>query len=195
LREEQRLLQERQKLYEQYLAEIEKDRKYIDQDRNDLIEAFTALGLNVEFDENGEIANIEELFDKIYEAWNSGDNSMFGTDPEEAEKLWEKLTETIERYEETLDLLHEKEQELAEATDELLDNILELVTTQVELRIEISDRDLKRIEYALKHIEDDVYKTAEALALLGRQGDVAMNKIAAYEQGIADILGISLEEF
>ena len=95
--------------------------------------------------------------------------------------------DALSKYEETLDLLHDKEKEIVDTENEIIDKALEIITTKVELKISISDRDLKRIDYALKHIEDDVYKTAEALALMGKQGDESMAKIAAYEQGITEI--------
>lgn len=187
LEEEQRLLIERNQLQQEYIKEIEETRKYLNEDKNKLVGSLTELGIDIKFDENGDISNIEEIFDQLIAAWNNGNNTIFGTDPEEAKKKYDAVIDALAQYEKTLDLLHNKEKEVADIENEIIDKALEIITTKVELKISISDRDLKRIDYALKHIEDDVYKTAEALALMGKQGDESMAKIAAYEQGITEI--------
>ena len=88
LKEEQKLREKNLELQQQYAKEIE---DWLAKDKEDLIKAYQDLGLAVEFDEDGEISNFEEL-EAAYVA--------FG---DESDETWKKAKEALAQYEESLD--------------------------------------------------------------------------------------------
>jgi hypothetical protein len=67
--------------------------------------------------------------------------------------------ESLETIEENADLIQEK-------LDQKLQNNFDIWSGELELDIEVNEKDLELIEYYLSKIEDDVYNMAEAAALM-----------------------------
>lgn len=179
LKEEQKLREKNLELQEQYRNEIE---DWLAKDKEDLIKAYQELGLAVEFDEDGEISNFEELQQAYLDAFEDLD--------EEGEEAWKDAQEALEQYEESLDLLNDKLDEIEQAAQEAFDALLEEVELKVQLDIDISDDKMAYLDYLLEKIDDDAYAAAQAIALLGDKTAETMRKIETYQNGINDILNL-----
>ena len=142
----------------QYLKEIE---KFYAQDKK----AVAKYG--AEFDEAGRIINYDEYMKK------HGAN--------------EAAVEALEQYEETYDLLKDKQQEIIDIQNQIYDAALEKTKYKVDLQINVNDDDLKYLNYLLEKLDDAAYDAAESIANLGQQAASQMKNIDAYRQGINDI--------
>jgi len=78
---------------------------------------------------------------------------------------------------------------MIEQMDDLADKLLELTKTKVELKIDISDDKIELLDYMLEKIEDDAYKVAEAIALIGDKTSENLERIDIYRSGLQEILG------
>ena len=142
----------------QYLKEIE---KFYAQDKK----AVAKYG--AEFDEAGRIINYDEFMKK------HGAN--------------EAAVEALEQYEETYDLLKDKQQEIIDIQNQIYDAALEKTKYKVDLQINVNDDDLKYLNYLLEKLDDAAYDAAESIANLGKQAASQMSNIDAYRQGVNDI--------
>lgn len=165
----------------------------------DLQSAFLAIDLeNVKssfeiepvIDDDGNISNYTELLEsataKLNEARTAFNNSAQEEADQEAleaaEEAYEKQMELLEQYEETLDELNDQMDTVTESFYELQDLKLEELEYRLELKMEINDSDLARIDYYMAKMEDDFYQMAEAAALItgpaeamGSGGSIGVN--------------------
>jgi hypothetical protein len=105
------------------------------------------------------------------------------------ERQYQEFTDALSQYEETQDLVRDKQQEIIDAENELYDLHLEKIDYKVNLQIEFSDDELSYLEYLLEKIENRAFSAADAIANLGYQTKAYFNQNDAYEQGIKDIFG------
>ena len=196
LKQQIELQKESVDLQRQYIDEIN---NYLAGDRNKM-QDFFANNFNIKFsfDENGVIENYQEIEDKLLNWYNNNANKELTDEQwEKVEEQYEQAKEYLSMYEETLNLSEEQLAELTNKLNELADLYLKLTQEQVEMRIDVSDDQLKMLEYQLEKIEDDAYKTAEAIALLGDQTQNTLDRVSIYENGLDDLLrhhGVTLEE-
>lgn len=174
-------------LAERKLQEVE---KYLELDAG----AIAAFG--AEFDTNGTIVNYDQLmqeqidkYNAAVEAYNNGPmdenaEALF----QQAEDDYNAFLEALKKYEETQDLWYEQAQAVADAKAQVLQLELEKTAYKVEIGIEWEDDDINRLDFLLKRIEDDAFKAAEAIGLLGEKTVDAMDKFNIYKQGFADVL-------
>lgn len=203
--EEIKLQKEAIELQRQYVDEIN---DYLAEDRVKMIEAFTPdklgfdLGFNLEIDENGVITNYRQLEEKLLEEENKliDKYNEGGLDDEayqEAQKKIDDAREYLKVYEETRDLYEEQWIKLREYLDELADSALELTKLKIDLDISISDDTLGLLDYMLEKIEDNAYKAAEAISLLGDKTNETLKRVDIYQSGLEEILnskGLSLDD-
>ncbi|MBQ7820077.1 MAG: hypothetical protein IJ341_10320 [Bacteroidales bacterium] len=105
------------------------------------------------------------------------------------------LKDAMATYEDTRELIEDLDAELEEKFNEWQDANFEILNTELELKIEINDMDLQRIEYYLGKIEDDFYQMAEAAALMvfdsngswGGQLTSYTDQLASQAQYLADL--------
>lgn len=182
LKEENKLREEALELQNQYEDEI---RDWLDKDKQALIDAYAAVGLDIQFDAEGEIANFEEL-EKAY--------VDFG---DESDETWKEAKEALSQYEETLDKLNDKLEEITELQQAIADAALELTQAQIELQLDVSVDRFEYLDYLLDKIDDDAYQAAEAIAILGDKTAETMKKVNTYTEGLEAILaqhGFSLAD-
>lgn len=151
-------LQDMKAAQEQYLTEIE---KFYDQDKK----AIAKFG--AEFDDEGRIINYDELMAKY------GSN--------------EEAMKALEQYEETYDLLKDKQEEIKDLQRQEYDKALEITQYKVDLKIDVNSDDLKFLEYLLGNLTDSAYDAADAIANLGQQTAAQLGNQEAYIQGINNI--------
>ena len=192
-------------LQRQYVDEIT---DYLAEDRTKMIEAFTPdklgfdLGFNLEIDENGVITNYRQLEEKLLEEENKlvDKYNEGGLDDEayqEAQKKIDDAREYLKVYEETRDLYEEQWIKLREYLDDLANSALELTKLKIDLDISISDDTLGLLDYMLEKIEDNAYKAAEAISLLGDKTNETLKRVDIYQSGLEEILnskGLSLDD-
>ena len=153
----------------------------------------TIGGPAIQFDENGNISNYDQIQDAMFNKYNQ----MTSLDEESEEwqvfeKKYEQLERYIEQYEETYDLLREEEANYQNLLNQRIDLELEKVEYKVEIQLEVPENQKEVIEYQLGRIEDDAKKTGEALALLTEQAEMTYDQILINKQGLNDALELSL---
>ena len=175
---------------DQYNTKLAEANDWLEKDKK----AMDAYGAR--YDANGVITNYDQIMDQqiaIYNAAVDRYNRSAQSDAdkerfEQAEKAYEKFLKAYEQYNETLDLVGELEQNVLDTIYKIQDKALEIITTQVQLNVEVNDRDIELIEYLMKQLEDKAYSAADAIALLGKEAANSLDKIAGYQEGIADVL-------
>lgn len=174
-----------------------------DQDQANLAAAASAAGLSFDFDpETGNILNYTDqmngLYARLASAEAGADPSNFSTKEEQddyiknyiepLEKLIEELETAYGKYEETKELRQDLQEEFDSKFYEWQDNNAEILTYTLELKLEIEDRELEKIEYMLSKIEDDFFSLAEAAALMTgyseETGEMAGGQYASYVQNL-----------
>ena len=178
---------------------IDLQRKYIDEinsylpgDKNEMVNSLIKLGITVEFDKDGVIENYRQIEEELLrqendliDQYNAG--SLDDDAYNEAQKKIDDAREYIKIYEDTLNLYEEQMTELANMLNELSDLALDLTKTRVELKIDVDDDTLKLLEYRLSRIEDNAYKTAEAISLIGDKTDITLDKISNWTEGLTNL--------
>ena len=96
------------------------------------------------------------------------------------------------QYEETYDLLRDEEAEYQDLLRQRIDLQLEKVQYSIEIQLDIPENEIAIIEYQLGKIEDDAFKSAEAIGLLTKKAENVYDQIQINKQGLNDLLELSL---
>ena len=155
------------------LVKEAKDYLAIDTER---LQSMLAPG-EFQVDQNGNLLNFEELQEKYRKAAEENKDDTHSKD------VWKAL----EQYEETLDKFYDAQGELRELIYQEMEHRLEKITTKVDLKINFDEKELKLLDHYIKRIDDDIYKTAEVLALTEKRLSVINKKIKDTQKGIKDI--------
>ena len=144
---------------------------------------------NATFDENGNISNYSALIQQATDELNAVINKYNNVKTEEAEKAveeaekkYEETVAVLEQYEETLSALREQEQKLIDLQYKIQDANYEKLQESLNLKIEIDESDLKRLDYFLNKFSDDFYKMVESAALMNKQIPTYKSLIGSYEE-------------
>lgn len=181
------------KAQKKYLSEIE---NYLPIDKEIMEKAYNEYigGPGIEYDMSGNISNFDEIQDAMFDKYNSMANAY--TDDSDEWKIFEKkyelLEKYIEQYEETYDLLRDQKQELQDLINQKIDIGLEQVQYAVEVKLDIPDDKIKFLEYRLERIDDDAFKSIEAVTLLTKKADEVYKKIQINKEALNDVLKLSL---
>ena len=126
-----------------------------------------------QIDENGNLLNFEELQQKYRKAAEVDKD-------ESAMDIWKAL----QQYEETLDKLQEANVEMQNLLYQEMELRLEKITTKAELKIDFDEREIKLLDHYIKRIDDNIYHTAEVLALTEEKLGHINQKIEDTKEGI-----------
>lgn len=181
---------------------INKQKEYVDAIKANLpidksvMDAYYAdvIGGNIQYDERGNISNYDAIQDAMFNKYNQM-TDMYDEDSQEwqvFEKKYEQLEKYIEQYEETYDLLRDEEEAYQDLLRQRIDLKLEKIQYSVEVQLEIPDNEIAVLEYKLGKIEDDAFKSAEAIGLLTREAEAVYDQIQINKQGLNDVLKLSL---
>ena len=174
---------------------------YLEEDKKALEKASADLGLKINIDDNNFITNYTDLMNqadkKLKDAYaNAGD-----TIDDEQQKVLDALEKKVEDFEaaiaqfdETRETLEDIENEVLDKTYERQDRNFEILNKELEIKIDIDDRALDRLEYYADKFSDNFYKLAETYALIfkGANGegvdkiDLAKDKLAQYAGTVND---------
>ena len=211
-------------------------KNYVDEDRKALDAAASEAGITFEYDpEDGYITNYTEQMSWLYEqldnAINAANADGNATEEEQEEiDKWQKYIDDIESvrgdYEEALDQWRSDEEKWLENRNQIWQDNFDILSEELELKVQLNTQDLEVLQYFLDKIEDAVYGIAEAFAsgkyfeqqfanysanlgLLSndetdedkmgfyqqlqqqyRDGEIGLSQ---YKQGLADIMGMTIE--
>lgn len=117
--------------------------------------------------ERARIANMEDgaTKDAAQEKYDA-DMDKLEKDREANDKAFEDTKEALSTYTDTLNLSEEAAAQLQEYIRQMQQIEYEKTMYKVEFQVEIDERALKVIEYKLKRLEDDFFKSAEAMAMI-----------------------------
>ena len=152
------------------------------------------IGGTIKYDERGNISNYDQIQDAMFAKYNKMAD-RYDEDSEEwqvFEKKYEQLEKYIEQYEETYDLLRDEETEYQDLLRQRIDLQLEKVQYSIEIQLEVPENEIAIIEYQLGRIEDDAFKSAEAIGLLTKKAENIYDQIQVNKQGLNDLLELSL---
>lgn len=138
------------------------------------------LKYGVQLDEAGRITNYDEVRQRYYQ--------QYASNPEAYADAWNKVNEELDRYEETLNLTEELEQEKLDKWYAIQDLKLENIEYEVTFNIEASEDTMKYLDLILKELDDDAYDAAKAIETLGEKTVTTAQDIEAYRKGISNIL-------
>lgn len=177
----------------EYLDEI---KNYLPVDKAVLEATYKDLigGPEMLFDEKGNISNFDAIQDAMYAKYNEMTERFTEDDTswEIFEKKYEQLEKYIEQYEETYDLLRDEEQKYQDLINQRIDAQLEKVQYKVEVKLDVSKDEVAVLEYQLDRINDDAFKSIDAIGLLFDKSVNLQKQIQINKQGLNDALGLSL---
>lgn len=169
---------------------------YLAQDKQSLLDAASAAGVSLAFDKDDTISNYTAVMNGLWNQLNNeitaanADGNADDTEQARIDAIQEKidnLKDAISQYDDTRGVLQDIIDAQQEAINQIQDNNADILNTKLELRIEINENDLKKIEYELSKIEDNAFKAAEAMALTANQRGSYLDELVAYQSSYADL--------
>lgn len=163
---------------------------YLKEDQEALNTAAKEAGVSFTYDKNGNITNYTEQMTAL---WQELDNAITKANKDgnatenEQEKIdaiqerIDKVKEAQEQYEETRELIEDIDQEVIDKFNEWQDNNFEMLNYKLEIKIELNDAELEKLEYYLDKYDGDFYKMAESIALVSDQIKVAEDSLNDYK--------------
>lgn len=149
--------------------------KYLDEDLDAMFKAASEAGVILATDENGLISNYTEVMTELYNELNAevtkANRDGNASESEQAridkiQKRIDALKDAMSQYDETRELIEDLDNELDEKFYQWQDNNYEMLTYELEIKLELNEDELKLIDYYLNKISDDFYQMAEAAALM-----------------------------
>lgn len=182
---------------------IAKQGEYLDQIKNYLPVDKAVLeatykdligGPEMLFDEKGNISNFDAIQDAMYAKYNEMTQKFTEDDTnwEIFQKQYEQLEKYLDKYEETYDLLRDEEQKYQDLINQRIDAQLEKVQYKVEVKLDVSKDEVAVLEYQLGRIDDDAFKSIDAIDLLIDKSVQLKKQIEINKQGLNDALALSL---
>lgn len=165
--------------------------KYLAEDEANLKQAVAKYGGSVKNVElvNGNIDNYDEilsaLFNELYTATPEEGAEISDTQQEKIDaiqKRIDKVKEAIAQYDETRESIEDIDNEIQDKIYEWQDNNYEILQYELELKIEINDADLKKLDYYLNKYSDNFYKMVESAELLNKQIPDLKKALSIYEK-------------
>lgn len=166
---------------------------YLKTDKATLEQVAKKAGVTFTFDEDGDISNYTDQMTKLYDQLATAQdktNSFSTKDAQDAYKeatldpIQEKiddLKDAISQYEDTRDLVEELTDDIQDKINEWQDRNYQMLTYEVEVKIQLDENDTKKLEYYFDKLSDNIYKAAEALGYLQGQFDPVISQLGTYE--------------
>lgn len=190
LKKQNKLILDQKKALEQKKEEALANLKI---DKEALLLAAKNAGANFQFD-GDKIANYTEQMTMLHNQLEAL-HVTAGEELDEAEEkaineLQEKIEElkaAISAFEDTRELIEDLDNEIQDKFYEWQDNNYEQLQYELELKIEIEDAQLRKLEYFLNKYSDNFYKMAETAALMMDQGDANESKLGVLRDNKNDL--------
>ena len=160
---------------------------YLEIDKQELAKAAGALGVSLEIGEDGNISNYTTVMTGLYNQLHAlevgaGENAN-EYEKKAIEDLQEKidnLQAAINQYDETQQVLEDETNNLDDTLREKQDLAYDKLIYKLELKVELNELELEKLDLYLNRFQDNFYKMAEAAALLfGTNGELGKAQIYA----------------
>ena len=173
---------------------IQLQKQYLAEDRTELTNAASAVGLNFQFGEDGTILNYTTEMTKLHNQREALLDSFGATINENEQKKLDALDEKIEAvtsayetYEETLNEGFELDQEKLDKQIEQMQLRFEKLELKIEIQVELNENDIADIEHKLERLGDsNVYSAAERIVLIQQNASSYKNIANAQMDGIKE---------
>ena len=140
-----------------------------------------------QFDSNGVLTNYRDFVEKLVAQYN--EKAEENAKDKEAQYKFQEQLKDIQFYTETLNTYETETDKLIDLANQIIDNSLKEITYRVEYELELNN-DLERIlNFKTDLVKDNVFKTAEYLALLDKEMEVTADNLSTIQQGVYDYLG------
>lgn len=139
----------------------------------------------------GEILNYQQAMEQALAQANAN------PDNEGLQESYENFKAAIEQYEETLTLVDDLKTSITDYVNQELDLQLEAIQYEVEYKIDMSDFNLKNIEFQLENLTDAIGDLAEKFVFLGKSIEESEKKASNAKTAIEQTLqtaGLSYDE-
>lgn len=185
--EEGKALQQELKIQQKYKKEIQ---DYLKRDSG------VMKGYGARIDEKGIIQNYDALVKKEVDAYNkaiakynkSGQSDKDKELVEKAKEKYDTFKKELAQYEETVQLLRDKTDEIIDLENQIYDNKLESIEYKVQVNVDINDRELKLLEERLEQLGEKADKATQRIANFGSQVKETLDSIQINRFGIGEIL-------
>lgn len=175
-------------LVQQQRAYIAEAKQYLKQDFAEIQQyGFTT-------DQYGELTNYDEVMKQQIDKYNAAVATGNQDVIDAAKKQYDEFKENMEQYEETLTLYEEAQAQLQDYINQVVDLKLEKITTEVEIKLRVNDKELTKLEYLLKKIEYEGKDAADAIGLIGKQFEQVNQKAETVREAIDKIYKQAREE-
>lgn len=185
-------------------------KNYLKQDKQQMLKDFAGkTKIALKFDDEGNVSNIEEIFDSLDVKYNNyvdqynqklakfkkggiSDNEQKQLDviqekmDAEGTKL-DELKASYDQYAETLQVVRDTENEIADKQNEIKSNNYQKMVDKMNLSLEKTGTELSIIEYYSNKIADDFYKMAEGAALLSGKMLLSWQNVDTYTQHLREL--------
>ena len=141
-------------------------------------------GLTANTDALGNILNYDEIMRVALQKFNE-DLS------DDADDKYEEFKKFIQQYEDTINLLEDQIERKEDLLRERQDKYFEDLNYKLELRVNINEHDLQRIENSIKLLGDSVYKATERLQYLWNNTGLVKDKF----DNLNDSTNIQISQF
>lgn len=175
---------------------IEESRKYLEEDRSNLIKYMKKYGFEAEFEADGFLANYEEAWTAVYEeiAALYEDNLLTEEEEKIEEDLNVKLEElegALEDYENSLKELADDIEKWEETLYEMFDNKIEQMEHKVEFKLELDEDSLTYIDFLIENLGDSAVRAIDKIDLIAEKTGYLFNSIQTAYEGVEEIYALS----
>ena len=179
---------------------INESRKYLVQDRQDLIRYLQKYDYDAIFDTDGFLSNYEAVWTDIYNQIAAlYEDNLLTEEEEKIEEdlnlMLEELEAVLEDYENSLEQLADDIAKYEEYLYSIYDNKVEALEHKVEFKIELEEDDLAYLDWWIETLGDSVYNAIEVIETMGDKANMLFNGLDVYKQGIEDIYALSEDPF
>lgn len=183
---------------------LEKKRKeaenYLKIDKQAVLDLNKKYGTQFKIDDSGLISNYEDELGKLYNDLHAAEQksqsyytSGASKDVQDKfnestlEPIKEKISiikEVLSQYDETRELFEDLNDQIQDINNQIQDLNYEKIQYKLELKVDIEDAELKRLDYFLNKFSDDFYKMTESAILMMKKTKPASNILEDYKENI-----------
>ena len=183
---------------------LEKKRKeaenYLKIDKQAVLDLNKTYGTQFKIDDSGLISNYEDELNKLYNDLHAAEQksqsyytSGASKDVQDKfnqstlEPIKEKISiikEVLSQYDETRELFEDLNDQIQDINNQIQDLNYEKIQYKLELKVDIEDAELKRLDYFLNKFSDDFYKMAESAVLMTNKIGPSSNILEDYEENV-----------
>ena len=165
---------------------IKEAQKYLEKDKKELEQN------GATFDEDGNIdydayeKKWQDEYNRMVDQYNNGaiDDDAWT----EFQKKYDNAMDAVERYEEAQDRIAEAQEAILEAQNQISANKLEMVTYELELKVELDQRQIDLLQTMLKLYENDLDKSSKLLTNYIEQMRLLQHQSNAAPEALANLM-------